>query len=72
MKIYKLKLKLSDNFTNEIKKICASNSTAYAFKHGLDFQCRDGKTYEYMLLNLNLCVDISDIEGIEELELIQP
>jgi hypothetical protein len=72
MKIYKLKLKPSDDYINEVKKICASDGTAYAFKHGLDLGCRNGKTHEYMLLNLNLCVDISDIEGIEELELIQP
>jgi len=72
MIVYKAKFKkeLADNknICHEIQKLITSDSYIYLYKHGLDMHTSE-RSNEFMMFNLNICIDISELSQITKMEL---
>ena len=69
MIIYRAKYKkecLTNEHAEVIKRLARDDDYLYLFKHEYVINAKDGKKYEYHMLNSGYCVDISELEFIEE------
>lgn len=69
MTIYRAKYKkelIDKNYPEIVQRLAKDNEWFYLTRHCYDLSARDGKTYEYLMLNNHICIDISELEFIEE------